>query len=367
MILLIIIECIIVLLAGCFIGTYFLARRSSVFAIIPASIGILFLLSAGYTFYYIGSPGNLTPERSSEIIFSVPSGANLQIITRELFDQGIISNAFVFLWTAKALGYERNLKAGRYKLPGKLSGMELIKFLNDGSNVQIWVTIPEGLTVNEIARIFTDHSNIDAALFLELAHNKEFCYNLGIEEEFLEGYLFPETYRFEWDISERDIIKTLVNEFDKVFVDSVLEKLEASKYSLHEIVTLASIIEGEAMEDSERPYISAVFRNRLDRRIRLQADPTIQYIIPDNPRRLLDVDLQIESPYNTYLNYGLPPGPINNPGKKSLIAALFPADVDYLYFVARGDGFHTFSNTNAEHIRAKQKLNKIRRELRRRQ
>ena len=131
--------------------------------------------------------------------------------------------------------------------------------------------------------------------------------------------------------------------------------------SENEVLTLASIIEGEAIFDSERPRISGVYHNRLKKRMRLQADPTIQYIIEDSPRRLLNKDLKIESPYNTYLNYGLPPGPINNPGIESIKAALYPEDVDFLFFVARGDGYHTFTRTEKEHNEAKKEFQKIRR------
>ena len=133
--------------------------------------------------------------------------------------------------------------------------------------------------------------------------------------------------------------------------------------SMLEIVTLASIIEGEAIYDSERSIISAVYHNRLKKGMRLQADPTIQYIIDDGPRRLLNDDLKIQSNYNTYLNFGLPPGPINNPGKESIIAALYPSVNDYLYFVARGDGYHTFTTNENDHNKAKRKLQKLRRQL----
>ena len=134
-----------------------------------------------------------------------------------------------------------------------------------------------------------------------------------------------------------------------------------------EMVTLASIIEGEAIYDSERPLISAVYQNRLNIKMRLQADPTIQYIIDDGPRRLLKRDLKIKSPYNTYLNYGLPPGPINSPGLESLRAAVSPADADFFFFVANGEGYHTFSRTEAEHNVAKKKLQRHRRKVKRQQ
>ena len=135
--------------------------------------------------------------------------------------------------------------------------------------------------------------------------------------------------------------------------------------SKHDIVTLASIIEGEAIYNSERPKISAVYHNRLNINMKLQADPTIQYIINEPPRRLLNKDLRIQSPYNTYLNKGLPPGPINSPGKHSLLAALFPEENDFLFFVAKGDGYHTFSTNKRDHDRAKRKFQKIRQKIKR--
>ena len=142
------------------------------------------------------------------------------------------------------------------------------------------------------------------------------------------------------------------------------KKLNLSK---HQVLTLASIIEGEAIYDSERAKISAVYHNRLNIGMKLQADPTIQYIIPDSPRRLLNKDLKIRSPYNTYLNWGLPPGPINSPGKSSMLAALYPEKNDFLYFVATGDGYHTFTTNEKDHNKAKKKLQKLRKALKKRE
>ena len=139
------------------------------------------------------------------------------------------------------------------------------------------------------------------------------------------------------------------------------ERMDEINLTENEVLALASIIEGEAIYDSERPRISGVYHNRLKKGMRLQADPTIQYIIEDSPRRLLNKDLKIKSPYNTYLNYGLPPGPINSPGLESIKAALYPEKVDFLFFVAKGDGYHTFSKTEKEHNKAKRAFQKVRR------
>ena len=163
--------------------------------------------------------------------------------------------------------------------------------------------------------------------------------------------------------TELEIIETLVREFKKNISDSLLIAAKNLNLSLHQIVTLASIIEGEAGIDEERPVISAVYHNRLKKNMKLEADPTIQYIIPDGPRRLTKSDLTIDSPFNTYLHTGLPPEPINNPGKKSIYAAAFPVKQPFLYFVATGDGRHAFSKTLQEHLLAKKKLDRLRKEV----
>jgi UPF0755 protein len=185
---------------------------------------------------------------------------------------------------------------------------------------------------------------------------------MGVQANSLEGYLYPDTYFFTYGVQAPEVLRTLVGHFWKVYNDSLKARTEELGWTVHQVVTLASIVEGEARVDSERALISAVYHNRLKRGMLLQASPTVQFLLPDGPRRLLKRDLEIDSPYNTYRYPGLPPGPINNPGRKSLLAALWPAPVRYLYFVANGDGTHTFSYTLAQHLRAKRKLDRIRRE-----
>ena len=190
--------------------------------------------------------------------------------------------------------------------------------------------------------------------------DESFLKSNNIESNSLEGYLFPDTYKvFEGD-NVRSVLSLLIKTHNRFWTKTNINRAKELKLSIHEIVTLASIIEGEAIYDSERSKISGVYHNRLKLGMKLQADPTIQYIIDDSPRRLLNKDLKIKSPYNTYLNHGLPPGPINNPGLESIKAALFPEKVDYLFFVARGDGYHTFSKTEKEHNKAKRAFQKIR-------
>ena len=176
----------------------------------------------------------------------------------------------------------------------------------------------------------------------------------------------PDTYAFHHGMTESEILSILINRTLSIFErDSVKRALDELNFSMDQILTIASIVEGEAIFDDERATIAAVYLNRLNKGMRLQADPTIQFIIDGPPRRLLYEDLEINSPYNTYKYYGLPPGPINNPGIKSILATIFADKVNYLYFVARGDGRHTFSSTFKEHNKAKLAFDKIRREVRR--
>jgi len=289
-----------------------------------------------------------------QVLIRIKSGSSVKIIADSLARHGVISETKYFILVTKIFGNSAKLKAGLFLLNKDLSPYQAMKRMVAGRAASIKVSIPEGYTVYEIASVFSRKLESDSAKFVQLTRDKSFISSLGLNVISLEGYLFPNTYTFEWKTSEEEIIKTMVMEFNRNFNDSLKKEVIELGWSPHQILTLASIIEGEAMIDSERAIISAVYHNRLKRKIPLQADPTIQYIIPDGrPRRLLHRDLQIDSPYNTYRYAGLPPGPINNPGMKSILAAIYPSPVDYLYFVAKGDGSHIFSTTLEKHLEAK--------------
>ncbi|RMD98798.1 MAG: endolytic transglycosylase MltG [Calditrichaeota bacterium] len=265
------------------------------------------------------------------------------------------------------MGVENKLKHGKFLIPKRSNNVQILRLLKAGRPFEELITIPEGVTSRKIASILHRRVNMDSVAFMQVVQDSAFAHQLGIEANSLEGYLFPNTYRFYWEIEPRVAARIMVEEFFRQLPDSAEVRARKMGFTLHQIVTLASIIEGEAVVDSERTIISAVYHNRLRKGILLQADPTIQFIIPDGPRRLLKADLQIDSPYNTYKYPGLPPGPINNPGKKSIEAALAPAEVPYLYFVARGDGSHVFSASYSQHRRAKRAFDRIRREVERKQ
>ncbi len=301
------------------------------------------------------------------VSIQIERGASPVAIADTLYKNGLIERKEDFLLAVKIFRQHKNLKAGYYQLQKGLSPYQLMKIIAEGKTARIRVTIPEGYTSFEIASLLQKKLGLDSAKFIKLVNDKKFIRSLSIKSHSLEGYLFPDTYFFDWGIDEKSVIKIMTRELKVRLADSLLTKIKDSGWTLHQILTLASLIEGEAMVDSERPIVSAVYRNRLQKGILLQADPTIQYIIPDGPRRLLNKDLQIDSPYNTYKYPGLPPGPVNNPGLKSIIAAIYPADVDYLYFVARGDGSHIFSKNLKDHLRAKRKFDEYRRLIKRKE
>jgi UPF0755 protein len=320
------------------------------------------------TVYNLAQKTVMPPDNQQEqatVAVVIKAGTPLSGIANLLYDKGVIKNVKNFVLTAKLFRMTNKLKAGRYQLATNLSNYDVLKTLVAGKVTELKVSIPEGYTSRQIAGLMRRELQIDSTQFMTLVDDAAFINHLGIDSPSLEGYLYPNTYNFYWGEKEDQVITKLVTEFKHRFTDSLQTIAEQRGWSVHKVLTLASIIEGEAMIDSERPFISAVYHNRLQKRMYLQADPTIQYIIPNGPRRLLNKDLAIESPYNTYKHIGLPPGPVKNPGIKSIIAAIEPASVPYLYFVAKGDGSHIFSRSLKEHNVAKRKFDQYRLEVKR--
>ena len=292
---------------------------------------------------------------------TIPKGASLNEVGITLKNNNIIHNKQSFQLAVKILGYEKDIPAGRFRIEKASTNYAIIDQLVNGKQLTKKVTIREGWTISMIAKELDEKLGIKTHFFEDATHNKNLLDKWGIQAKSFEGYLFPNTYQFNENELPSDIINVMVQEYKRNLSDEMLVQMNQIKMSEQEVLTLASIIEGEAIYDKERAIISGVYHNRLKKGMRLQADPTIQYILEDGPRRLLNRDLKIVSPYNTYLNKGLPPGPINNPGIESIKAALFPTESDYLYFVARGDGYHTFSKTEKQHNKAKRDFQKVRR------
>tara|TARA_Y100001960_G_scaffold110855_1_gene118764 strand:+ start:388 stop:1374 length:987 start_codon:yes stop_codon:yes gene_type:complete len=291
--------------------------------------------------------------------FVIEKGMSLDSVSTMLFNQKIINNKNLFKVKVMAKGLSSKIPAGTFVVEGRVSDKSLIDTIFKVGPVKIKLVLPEGLNSKQI---FTRINNLfDTNInFPDLITENSFVEIHNIQSNSVEGYLYPSTYYFYHNTSPQEVINTLLSEFWKQFDIKLQNRAIELGFTVHEVLTLASIIEGEAMLDDERAIISSVYHNRLKINMKLQADPTIQYIIPGPPKAVSTRDLKIKSPYNTYMNYGLPPGPINNPGLESIKAALYPADTNFLFFVAQGDGSHAFSTNEKDHEKAKRiyKINK---------
>jgi len=239
--------------------------------------------------------------------------------------------------------------------------LQLLAILEQGKIFCHKITIPEGYTIYQIADLLAAKGLAKRENFINLATDPNLAKELGIQAKTLEGYLFPDTYYFNKGLSEKVIIKTMVNRFYSLMKPEWKEQSHKLGLTFHQVITLASLIEKETSNKEEKPIISAVYHNRLKAGIRLQCDPTVIYCLKNFNGKLRKEDLLIDSPYNTYKRYGLPPGPIANPGLDSIQAALYPAKVGYQYFVSKNDGTHYFSYTLKEHNRAVLRYQKKRR------
>lgn len=290
----------------------------------------------------------------------VHQGLEAEGIARLLEDNKLIRDSRVFLLLAKFRRASRNLKAGEYRLSPHMNYFEILDRLENGRVVLRKFTVPEGMTIEEIATLWEKQNFGRKDKFIQAASRTELLKRLGMNPEHLgisnlEGYLFPETYKFVEGTGANTVVNLMFREFCKRFED-LRGKNQENKMSIHEIVTLASIIESEANLDEERPIISAVCHNRLKQNRKLEVSPTVFYVLENPRKRLTYEDIKIDSPYNTYKYKGLPPGPVCNPGLASILAAINPAKTDYMYFVAKGDGTHYFSKTFKAHKKAIAKI-----------
>ena len=328
--------------------------------IVPPTGLFLVLLFAVY--YVFWMPISL-PEPGGRVV-AIPRGDSFRAVTDTLERNGVIRSKFAFQIAGRILGYTKSIKVGKYLFHSGLSNSDILKDINEGkSRVIISVTIPEGWRMDMIARRFSKDLGVDAGKILAICRDSAYITSKGFRAASLEGYLMPDTYNFYWQTDEPEIVDRMVNGFRNFLVDSLKGRIRTSNMTLNQVVTLASIVEGESGIDAELPTIAGVYLNRLRRNMRLEADPTIQYLLPSGPRRLRYADLRIHSPYNTYLYYGLPPGPVNNPGRQSILSVLYPEKNQYLYFVATGVGGHHFSKSYSEHEKAIRMYRKVRKEM----
>jgi UPF0755 protein len=283
----------------------------------------------------------------------IPSGASFAQAADSLVAHGVIHRRMSFVWLARLRGVDRAVQAGVYEFAPGTGAWDVLTALAEGRIVMNRFTVPEGLALVEIATLAQEKLQLDRATFLAASADTAALVALGVPGGTAEGFLFPDTYRIPEGITPRELVRVMVREFQRRWPPEWQARMDSLGLTLPQVVTLASIVEGEARHDAERPLIAGVYLNRLRRRMPLQADPTVQYAILQRTgarkARLFYKDYGTPSPYNTYLHPGLPPGPINSPGHPSLQAVLFPAPTNYLYFVAGPDGYHLFSRTIREH------------------
>lgn len=281
----------------------------------------------------------------------IPEGASYTRGVNILKDHGIIRNKLTFYLLGRITNTDTQLKPGYYSLNASMSPFQIFLILIEGRTVQFTVTIPEGSTLKDIKRKFRSSGLFDDKSW-QLVYDRDFLDILDIDAPSMEGYIYPDTYSFSKGTDPKIILKRMVRMLRELFDEPLRQRAMELGMTENEVLTLASIIEKEAIVDSERPIISAVYHNRLKKNMRLQADPTVLYGVEKRWKRIRYRDLKRVTPYNTYKIKGLPPGPIASPGIESIKAALYPADVDYLFFVAKNDGTHFFSRTDEEHWEA---------------
>ncbi|PIR16384.1 MAG: aminodeoxychorismate lyase [Deltaproteobacteria bacterium CG11_big_fil_rev_8_21_14_0_20_49_13] len=298
-----------------------------------------------------------------EATFVVARGTPMIMIAEQLSRAGVIKNPIIFSIAARLLRYDRKVKAGEYIFDNGLSSLDILKKMVRGECKLYKITLIEGWNNDQMAEYLANQPFATEYFkdnFLAATGDKYFVNSLKIDNSTAEGYLFPNTYFIQRPQTGEWLVSYLAGEFFKNYTSEFEARAKELGMTTNQVVTLASIIEKEAGNDAERPLISSVFHNRLKENMLLQADPTVIYSMKAFDGNIRKSDLSIKNPYNTYINTGLPPGPIANPGVASLKAALWPAETGYFYFVAKGDGTHQFSKTLAEHNMAvaKYQLNK---------
>jgi UPF0755 protein len=283
---------------------------------------------------------------------TIRKGSPFREAAESLAAHGVVKSARLFGFYAKVRGHDRKLRYGTYVIRSGLSWESLLDALRAGRGIVHTVTVPEGFPISQIAPLLEDALGVSEDSIYAAVRDTALLHRLDVPTPTLEGYLFPDTYSFPENTSAREAVLTMVERFEKAWKPEWNERLKVMAMSRNDIVTLASIVEKEVRRREEGPVIAAVYLNRLRIHMPLMADPTVQYALGRKPGRVYFKDLKVNSPYNTYRHQGLPPGPIASPGIMSIEAALHPAKVPFLYFVAHPDGHHEFRKTFKEHTEA---------------
>lgn len=323
--------------------------------VLLSSITVVFIILIAFI-YVLNEIGPYNQKNNKEIIVEIPKGSTLNKTSDILYKNKVIKNKTLFKVLGRITEEGSKIKAGTYAINQNYSNKEILDLLssNKGQNIGIKVTIPEGYTTKEIVTLLVSKKLGTKEVYEELIKNPsafsdKFTFLKNLKS--IEGYLYPETYYFEKDLSEKEILSEMIKSFDKIYTEKFEERQKELGLDLNYIITLASIVEKEAVLDKDRSVIASVFYNRLKIDMALQSDATIQYVFPERKERVMYKDLEKKSPYNTYLNKGLPPTPIACPGVKSIESTLYPDNTNYLYFVANVDKSNDYSVTYKEHLK----------------
>ena len=320
-------------------------------------VTVLLGLAASFFYRALVTPG---PQLAEPARVFIRPGSTLTHTARLLTEAGALENERAFTLWARLTGKDRGLQSGEYVLTEAVSPLALLDILAQGRVARHAITIPEGLTFEQIANKLEAEGFGPEASFLALGSDARFLVRWELQDRGVEGYVYPDTYFFTKPYRPEEILGRMLDRLNEVYTPAMQQRADALGWSRHEVLTLASLVEKETGAAAERALIAGVFHNRLRRRIPLQCDPTVIYGLADFDGNLTRAHLRTPGPYNTYLNRGLPPGPIANPGLAAIEASLSPAETDYLYFVAKGDGTHEFSSRLADHNRAVYRFQKRR-------
>ena len=331
-------------------------RKALRYILILAIVGVL-IIGGGLGALYL-VPNTFAQDDGTQVLV-IEKGQTGTEIADMLYERGLIRSTQGFKLWLYLSGTNDKLQTGHYQIPNKVTVRELISLLQEGHVESIRVTIPEGYTVGDIAIVLEKNQIMKAKDFLAEAKTYvPYPYMKGTKPATypVEGFLFPSTYEIPVGATPRDVIQMMADEMNRYLTPAVKKQIQAQHMSIHDFVTLASIVERESLFDADRPTIAGVFKKRLAHGIPLQSDATISYVLGYAKENVTIGDTQLQSPYNTYVSKGLPPGPIANPGKKSLDAVLYSENTDYLYFVADKEGHNHFSKTYEEHLAAVNKI-----------
>lgn len=330
------------------------------FLIVLFVIGLACTAAPYYLYRNLLEP--VAVQNKTEHLVVIPKGASTTKIATILKTDKLIKNVEVFKIYCKLNKLDGKFKAGKFSINQSMTTPEIAKKIISGNAKYgiVKITIPEGYELRMMAKKFEESGLCSSADFLKAANSKDYDFafvrDMPKRKNQLEGYLFPDTYEFYKDVTPEQIVNRMLNRFAEVYNNNYKTQAEKRKLTTDQVIIMASIIEREAKMDNERKTVSSVFYNRIKKGIRLQSCATVQYILKERKAVLTFKDTHIASPYNTYQNDGLPPGPIASPGLKSIEAALYPDKTDYLYFVARNDGTSVFTKTYAEHLAAQKKI-----------